>query len=338
MKSKFKQERSGLDNNPNSIFRASRSIRNIINKKLKEEQDVKDAQDAQTQALTVPPTSSPETEVNKNLSLFTFDIQQITTLLILIEHYITNEYIYNYEGGSRASQRRGRLGSSIASNMWNRDARTISHDSDSSTGQPSSRYSSVVDSDSDGSDSDESTQGIYINPRGDGGDGDAPFEEFDFEDGDDISALTESEFSNLPKKQQNILLLKEINRATNLVDHVTILWEDSILPNIKYISKIKLTNLLKSNLISSFEDAIERITTINYYYNKDDANNNEFIDELEKTLDYLINKLDNLIELINFGINQITGIQKGTVNGAGFLHLPTPYNSYLKDSTKKYLM
>ena len=84
MKSKLK----GLDNAPNSIFRASKTVRNIINKKLKEEKDAQDAQDGQQQQiLSVPPTSSAELDVNKNLSSFTLDIKQITTLVSGFNNY-----------------------------------------------------------------------------------------------------------------------------------------------------------------------------------------------------------------------------------------------------------
>jgi len=347
----------GLDNDPNSIFRASRSVRNIINKKLKEEQDVKDAQ---TQALTAPPTSSTETEVIKNLSLFTLEIKQITDIVdsfvdyILTEQNLTEEkeFIINADldeikeaneliraqmkGGSRASQRRGRLGSSISSNLWNRDARTRSSDSDesSSTGQPSSRYSSVVDSDSDESDSDESTQGIYINPRGDGGDDDGPPDEFEFEDDDDISALTDSLDSKTEiRRKLNSNLVREVNRLAVLANHATILWEDNITPNINYLPKVKMINFLHSQTIEDFEHSL---AGLDFLFSHELLK--EHYPELQRVAGNISTLLDELILKINMDIKRISGIQSGTVNGAGFLHLPTPYNSYLKDSTRKYLM
>jgi hypothetical protein len=85
---------SGLDNNPNSIFRASRTVKNIINKQIKKEQDAKNAatQDQQ-QGLKPIQTSNVETDVNKNLSLFTLDIKQITNLL---DSFI--DFIYSNQG------------------------------------------------------------------------------------------------------------------------------------------------------------------------------------------------------------------------------------------------
>jgi hypothetical protein len=85
---------SGYDNDPNSIFRASRTVKNIINKQLKKEQDAKNAlsQDQQ-QGLKPIQTSNVETDVNKNLSLFTLDIKQITNLL---DSFI--DFIYSNQG------------------------------------------------------------------------------------------------------------------------------------------------------------------------------------------------------------------------------------------------
>jgi hypothetical protein len=345
-------KKSGLDNDPNSIFRASKTIRNVINKKLKKEQDVLNAQN---QTLTAPPTSSTETEVSKNFSLFTLTIKQIGDVVDSFVDYILTDlnlkderkFIHHSNadeikdanelwrietkrmkeeerGGSRASQRIGRLGSSISSNMWNRDARTRS--SDSSTGQPSSQYGSDEDSDSD-----ESTQGIYINPRGEGGDDDAPFEEFDFEDDDDISTLSKSLSKN--ESSGAITSARDINKIAVLAQYASALWEDSISPNINYLPKIKLNNFLHSQTIEDFEHSV---AGLDFLFSHDLLKNN--YPELHRISSNVSTLLDNLFDKINMDIKRVAGIQTGTVNGAGFLHLPTPYNSYLQHSAKKYLM
>jgi hypothetical protein len=352
-------KKSGLDNDPNSIFRASRTVRNIINKKLKEE---KDAQDTQQQTLVASPTSSTETDVSKNFSLFTLTIKQIGDVVDSFVDYILTdlnlederEFVGNADvdeikeankewrnetkrrkeeeeararGGSRASQRRGRLGSSAHSDPWNRDVRTLSHDSDvsSSTGFLSSNYSSGGESDSD-SDSD-----VILSDVGDGDDWQGPDINFNFEDDDDISGLTSS--LSKDKSNKTITSARDINKIAVLTQYANALWEDNISPNINYLPKIKLNNFLHSQTIEDFEHSI---VGLDFLFTHDLIKDN--YPEIHRISSNISTLLDNLFDKINMDIKRVAGIQTGTVNGAGFLHLPTPYNSYLQHSAKKYLM
>jgi len=341
---------NNFDNDPNSIFSASRKVKKIINKNIKKKEDELIAQ----QQIT-----SSGSDVDKSLSQFTLDIKQLTTLLDLFVDYINSGYFgAGISGGSRSGSRsrpyarvvrrdnfsspsgvvRGSqihsapIGQSVDSDseeseeseMWNRDI-----DTDSSTGRSSSNLASEYnsDSDSDGGDG------------GDGGDGDGSligYDVGDFDDDDDLSELTETVKSNYRNK--NINLVRELARISNLVQHATSLWEDYITPNILYLSKIKLSKFLNSQVIANFEHSIEGFNDLHYSGEITDRD----YPELYRVYLQTFSDLDELFKTIETDIKRVSGIDSGqssdAVVGAGFLHFPSPYNNYMHHTKTKYLM
>ena len=221
---------------------------------------------------------------------------------------------------------------SEGSEMWNRDV-----DTDSSTGYSSSNFASEYNSDSD-SDGDGDGDG------GDGGNGSLIGEEVGSFNGDDLSALTDStETVKSNYRNKNINLVRELARISNLTQHATSLWEDYITPNILYLSKIKLSKFLNSQVIANFEHSMEGFNDLHY--------NGEITDkdypELYRVYLHTFTDLDELFKTIETDIKRVSGIGTGSssdvteaksVTGAGFLHFPSPYNNYMHHTKTKYLM
>jgi hypothetical protein len=343
--------KSGLDNNPNSIFRASKTVKNIINKNLKKIEDAKLAQQQSLIPNQNTGKSNVESEVNKSLSQFTLYIKQLTTLIDLFVDYINGGVFgAGVSGGSRSSRQYARVvrrdnfsspsgvvrgsqihsapvGQSIDSDsdseseeseMWNRDIATIAGS----------------ESDSDSSDSDSDGDG------GDGGDGDSLIGEEvgSFDDDDGLSALTDSTKSESKYKYKNIHLARELARISNLAQQATSLWEDYIRPNIFYLSKISLSKFLNSKLIADFEDSIQGFDDLLY----DSAITDRDYPELYRVYQNVTEDLDELFKTIETDIKRVSGIGTGqssdAVVGAGFLHFPSPYNNYMHHTKTKYLM
>jgi len=393
--------KSGLDNNPNSIFRASRTVKKIINKKLKKDEDAKLAQQNQQMGLKPNIPSNVETDVNKNLSLFSLDIKQLTTLIDAFVDYINGGYLgAGIIGGAKLSKQRknyrkvrrddftgkekkksGIVGAvkgpqihsapvadseseSERSEMWARDVSTDSGSDSENEGS--------IDSNSKGSTTSSSTgqaSSRYDGDGGDGGDdGDGSTVIYGSDEDSDISEESdESEESGLPNKK-NINLVRELARISNLLHHAMSLWEDNISPNILYLSKIKMSNFLNSNIIKNFEDSIEGFDEL---YANGLINNRDY-PELYRVFVNTNDDLDNLFKKIEIDIKKISGIDTGsvenkpeidprtgrpvidprtgkektnvdraverTITGAGFLHFPSPYNNYMNHSRTKYLM
>jgi hypothetical protein len=320
-------KKSGLDNDPNSIFRASRTVRKIINKKLKEDQDAKNAQQ---QTLTAPIKSNTETDVNKNLSQFILDIKQINTLLSAFNIQIYNDVsnvnddIQKYENKPKNKRKfLSRVGIEPEEESGSEEEESVA----------SSRYSSVGESSVGESGSEEEESGSEEEESG--------------SEGRKSKSNSGSSFDDTTRSNTDYEILmnsyiRDINRIILLIDHSIVLWEDNIKSNINYLSKVKMTNFVNSKTMDEFKTNLEELQ-VNLHLleeyekilSKDDVSPYE---NIVKHGDRLLTKSDELYDLINSDIAYMSGVQKGTINGAGFLHIPTPYNSYLQNSSKKYLM
>jgi cobalamin biosynthesis protein CobT len=311
MKSKLK----GLDNDPNSIFRASRTIRNVINKKLKKEQEKQNAQ-ARQQTLTTPPTSNTENDVNKNLTLFSLHIRQTNTLLKSFNSQISddvkatsNEIAENKFKKVQKRERRKQLINRVG----------IEPEESESEGESGSEEDSDAGSeeDSDAGSEEDSDAGSSFENSGNTG-----------------NIISDDILSNA--------YVKDINKILLIIDNAIVVWDDNIKPNIRYLGKIKLRNFLNSKLMEdlnkNFDIFSDNLRTFSEYAKTLSKDERSGWTSIEASGEQLINKFDELFFTINDDIKRLAGEGTGIINGAGFLHIPTPYNSYLKESSKKYLM
>jgi len=339
MKSKLK----GLDNDPNSIFRASRTIRNVINKKLKKDQEEQNAQ-AQQQTLTAPPTSNTEMDVNKNLTSFSLLIRQTNTLLISFNAQISADVETTFNEMTEDEFKKVQKAERREQQRINRVGIEPEESESGSESESDSSSEAGSDSDSDSSSSETNTrsqmrsEGTFSN-----GDSEEGSEEGGEEDSDAGSSFESSSRGN--QISDDILknaYVKDINRILLIVDQAIVLWDEYIKPNIRYLGKIKLLNFLNSKLMDdlnknfyNFFDGINIFSSYATTLSKDDYSG---WSSIVASGEQLINKFEELFFTINDDIKRLSGEGTGIINGAGFLHLPTPYNSYLKESSKKYLM
>ena len=173
------------------------------------------------------------------------------------------------------------------------------------------------------------------------GEGDSG-EESGGEDSDAGSSFESSRGNQVNDDMLKNAYVKDINRILLIIDQAIVLWDDYIKPNIRYLGKIKLSNFLNSKLMEDFEKNfdifLDNINVFSSYaetLSKDDYSG---WSSIVASGEQLIQKCEELFFTINDDINRLAGQGTGIINGAGFLHLPTPYNSYLKESSKKYLM
>jgi hypothetical protein len=80
--------KSGYDNNPNSIFRASRTVKKIINKNLKKIEDAKLVASQDQGSLKPTQSSNLISDIDKNFSLFTLNLKQVAILMDTIVGFV----------------------------------------------------------------------------------------------------------------------------------------------------------------------------------------------------------------------------------------------------------
>jgi len=359
---------SGYDNNPNSIFRASRTVKKIINKNLKKDEDAKLALQNQQMGLKPNISSNIETDVNKNFSLFSLNLKQVSILISTLVDFVNTSVVpKRYQlglgtmsikeindlnpritpeqrellGGAKSGKKKssGRSSSSsILTPSW--------HNSPPGSVIGSQIHSAPIGD--SGSDTDSDIEGSVeqIDFGGDpnpDSDPDSSDSDSDSDDSD-ISSLSESEDpligreidlnprNEIKDKNINVNLSREIARISNSIQHLMALWEDSISPNILYLSKTKLSNFLNSNILLNFRHSLAEfklfIAVVEQHY-----------PNLRRIYQISLTEADELLVSIIRDIKRVSGIDSGTtMTGAGFLHFPSPYNNFVNHSKTKYLM
>ena len=367
---------SGYDNDPNSIFRASRTVKKIINKNLKKDEDAKLAQENQQMGLQPNIPKNTSSDIDKNFSLFTLNLKQVALLMSTLIDFVNsklpqqgrldlgtmsikeindlNQDITPQERELLGGAKKGKK-SSVVSSSSSFDTPGWASVQSRSVRGPQIHSAPIGDSESE-SDSDSDSQGSYENVDFGGNPDSDPDSDPDSSDSDsdsDVSSLSESEDPLIgkiidfnPKNKKNISadLSREIARISNSIQHLTALWDDSISPNILYLSKIKLTNFLNSNILLNFKHSLAEFKLFSVIIERDYPN-------LKRIFNISITEADELLVSIIRDIRRVSGINTGTVSqtydpksvektyiGAGFLHFPSPYNNYMNHSKTKYLM
>jgi hypothetical protein len=271
---------TGLDNDPNSIFRASKSVVKIINKKMKKDEAdrLKAEQATSDVGVTLSkPTEQIGTNISKDISSFSLQIKQLITL---IDSYI--DYFKDYFN--------------LDENFDPLDMKKKKE----KKGNDDSFYSPFETSSYTGiGDATRRVIGSQINNapvQVDFGEGDVD-EDVDFKDPGMM-------FNSTINKT---FLVNQITKISNLTDQATSIWEDYISPNIRSLSKNKISSFLK--IIKEFGDSIFQYEMLEYM-----EKIVRIFPELSRSASDTFTKLQSLFDRVTSEVGLVSGISRGKMS------------------------
>lgn len=307
---------TGLDNDPNSIFKASRNVVKIINKKMKkdEEKKRKEQEAISNVGVTLPSKTTGQvgTNISKDISLFSLQIKQLTSMMDSFTDYINA----------------GDDGNDFFGNAWNSILNKKEEDEQSyfdplqesvQTGvsQPLRRVigsqinnAPVQESEGEEEYSDEppsiinslsELSGSFENVDFGDGDGDRDRDSDGYGDGDSKIKSKKNSTSGIT------FLSRELTRISNLADAATANWEDNISPNIRSLSQNKSISFFKN--FKKFEESVDEF---NLFKNSKQLEDDYF--KLHRVFNNTLDDINNLLNRVKSEVGIVSGISSGKMS------------------------
>jgi hypothetical protein len=279
----------GLDDDPNSIFRASKDVVKIINKKLKKEEALKAKEQEATSDVGVTLPSQPSgvvgTNISKDLSSFSLQIKQLTSMIDSFVDYIDKDF--DLSVNKKEEEKKEEEEEEEEQSYYDPLQRSVS----TGVSEPSRRVigsqintAPVQEEEEEGEEDSDSDQSELT----------GTFEEVEFE----------NKNGNKPKKYDVSFLSRELTRIANLTDVATANWEDNISPNIRSLTKNKISSFLK--IIKEFEQSVEDFSEL------EDSSKIYFLfPELNRVFGYTLKDINKLLERVTSEVGIVSGISKG---------------------------
>jgi hypothetical protein len=294
---------SGLDSDPNSIFKASRNVVKIINKKMKKDEAdrLKAEQATSDVGVTLPSKSSGvlSTNISKDLSLFSLQIKQLTSMMDSFTDYINEDYNGNFLGQAwdyLLKKEKEEEEEEEEEESYYDPFQSSVH---TGVSEPKRRIvGSQINNAPVQEEEEEEEEGKEGDSVGYQSDLTGSFEEFEFENEDGKSKTKKSSTSGIT------FLSRELTRISNLTDVATANWEDNISPNIRSLSQNKTISFFKN--FKKFEESVDEF---NAFKNSKKIDDEYF--KLKRVFDNTLIDINNLFNRVKSEVGIVSGISKG---------------------------